>query len=181
MLTDGSAVRKGDGISDAVWNEYFRPILYRDTWSSLVNVMRPLSRGTVRLNSVDPYDKPIIDPNYYAHEIDLNITVEGIKILMALSKTEAFQKLGTKFYDKPFPGCEGYPLWTDSYWGCLVNSYTFTLAHTCGTCKMGPDTDSEAVVDSQLRVRGIKRLRVVDSSIMPLVPNGNTNAIAVSH
>ena len=54
------------------------------------------------------------------------------------------------------------------------------MVHDVGTCKMGPDSDPQAVVDPQLRVRGVKGLRVADNSIMPLVPSGNTNAIAVS-
>ena len=107
--------------------------------------------------------------------------MEGVEIALAFSKTEAFQKLGTKFYDKPFPGCGHLPLWTDEYWACWVRSYTVSLAHTVGTCKMGPDSDPTAVVDPQLRLRGVKNLRIADTSVMPLVPSGNTNAMAVRY
>lgn len=57
----------------------------------------------IRLYSADPYDKPLINPNDYQDPYDMEVTVESIKIALALSKTEAFRKLGTKFYDKPFP------------------------------------------------------------------------------
>lgn len=175
----GYTVRYAHGIPDNVWDEYFKPIVGQDSWTILPLTLRPLSRGNILLNSADPYDKPLINPNYYQNPYDLNVAIEGVKIALALSKTEAFQKLGTKFYDKPFPGCEGYPLWTDSYWGCWIQSFSLTLAHTVGTCKMGPDSDPKAVVDPQLRLRGIKNLRIADTSIMPFVPSGNTNAPTV--
>ena len=106
--------------------------------------------------------------------------IEGMKIGLALSKTEAFQRFGTKFYDKPFPGCEHIQLWTDEYWGCFLRHYSTTLYHQAGTCKMGNSSDPMAVVDSKLRVYGVTGLRVVDASIMPNVVSGNTNAPVVS-
>ena len=175
------ATRLGHGVTDEIWNEYYVPILNRDSWTALPNVNRPKSRGTIRLNSADPYEKPIIDHGYYTDPegYDIKVTVEGIKFAMALSKTEAFQKLNSRYYDKPFPTCKHLPLWTDEYWDCFARSYTFTTVHTAGTCKMGPDSDPTAVVTPRLKLRGIHNLRIVDSSIMPLVPSGNTNAVAV--
>lgn len=102
--------------------------------------------------------------------------IEGLKFGLALSKTEAFQRLGSQFYDKPFPGCEHLPLWTDEYWGCCLRHYSTTLYHQAGTCKMGNASDPTAVVDARLRVYGVDRLRVADASIMPNVVSGNTNA-----
>lgn len=133
-------------------------------------VLRPLSTGTVRLNSADPFDKPLIDPKYFDKEQDLKVLIEGVKIALALSETKAFQEMGTRFYSKPFPGCESCTLWTDDYWGCVIRSYSLTLAHNVGTCKMGPPTDPTAVVDPELRVYGIKGLRVAYlTSVMPFV------------
>lgn len=175
----GRAVRFTHGVPDYVWEDYYEPIIDRDCWSIIPVALRPRSRGYIRLNSADPYDPPIINPNYYHDPYDVKVTVEGIKIALALSRTKAFRKLGSTFYSKPFPGCERYQMWTDPYWECWVRSYSVTLAHTAGTCKMGHDSDPTAVVDPLLRVRGIYNLRVADSSIMPLVPSGNTNAVAV--
>lgn len=141
--------------------------------------LRPRSRGYIRLNSADPYDHPIINPNYYKDPYDIKVMVEAIKIALALGRTKALRKFGSTFYAKPFPGCEHLKMWSDDYWACWVRSYSVTLAHTAGTCKMGPDSDPKAVVDPKLRVRGIKNLRVADTSIMPIVPSGNTNAVAV--
>ncbi|XP_046455625.1 glucose dehydrogenase [FAD, quinone]-like isoform X3 [Daphnia pulex] len=175
----GRSVRYSHGVSDSVWEEYYLPIIDRDCWSVMPVTLRPRSRGYIRLNSADPFDKPIINPNYYSDPYDLAVTIEGIKLALQLSQTSAFKKMNSKFYDKPFPGCEGYPMGTDDYWACWVRSYSVTLAHTAGTCQMGPDNDPMAVVDPLLRVRGIRNLRVADTSIMPLVPSGNTNAAAI--
>ena len=68
---------------------------------------------------------------------------------------------------------------SDEYLACWIKSYSMTMIHDVATCKMGPDSDREAVVDPELRVRGIRGLRVADCSVMPVVPSGNTNAPAV--
>lgn len=74
------------------------------------------------------------------------------------------------------PGdCEKYQQLSDDFWACLAKHYTQTIYHPSGTCKMGPESDPLAVVDAQLRVYGIDRLRVIDASIMPTITSGNTN------
>ena len=179
---DGASLRYAHGFTDEVWNEYYKPIVNRDCWTIFPYNLRPKSRGYIRLNSKDPYDKPLINPNYFSDpdDHDIKVTIEAVKFSLALSKTEALKAIGSKFYDKPFPGCEDKTLWTDEYWECWIKASSYTLAHTVGTCKMGPDSDPAAVVDPQLRVRGIKNLRVADTSIMPSVPSGNTNAPTVN-
>jgi len=165
----GISIRYNDNVKDSTWNSYYKPLENTDTWQVIPMLLRPLSIGTIRLASTDPYAKPLIDPQYFSNILDLDTIVEGLKIGLALSKTEAFQKVGSKFYDKIFPGCEGFTPWTDDYWRCFVRHYSLTIYHPSGTCKMGPSSDSTAVVDSQLRVYGIQRLRVADASIMPYV------------
>lgn len=76
----------------------------------------------------------------------------------------------------PVPGCETIDMTTTAYYECLTHIYTQTIWHPVGTCKMGPKSDAMAVVDHKLRVHGIKRLRVIDASIMPHITTGNTNA-----
>ena len=172
----GFQIRYNEGIRDDVWNAYYQPIINTDTWQVSPMLLRPQSTGTIRLKSTDPKEKPLIDPQYFSKVQDLNVLIEGTKIGLALSKTKAFQDVGTKFYSKPFPGCEGYTLWTDDYWGCFNRQFSQTIYHPVGTCKMGPSSDPTAVVDPRLRVYGIKGLRVVDASIMPKQVSGNTNA-----
>jgi glucose dehydrogenase (acceptor) len=181
VVSDGGrTIRKAHGVRDVVWDEYYKPIANTDTFSIMPVGLRPKSRGYIRLNSTNPYDKPIINPNYYSHPEDLQVMIEGAKIALAIGNSQAFKRYGTKFYGQSFPGCQHHPLGSDDYFGCWIKSYSMTLAHVTGTCKMGPDSDPEAVVNAHLKVRGIRGLRVVDCSVMPLVPSGNTNSIAVS-
>lgn len=76
-----------------------------------------------------------------------------------------------------FPGCEHLTFGSDEYWECSVRQVSTTLGHHAGTCKMGPSSDPEAVVDHELRVFGVKGLRVIDGSIMPNIVAGHTNAV----
>ncbi|XP_046631272.1 glucose dehydrogenase [FAD, quinone]-like [Daphnia pulicaria] len=173
----GLSLKANDNVKDSVWKEYYEPIAYRDSWQPIPIVLRPKSKGYILLRSSDPYDKPLIYANYFTHPDDIKVMIEGMKIGLALSKTEAFQRFGSRLYDKPFPGCETLPLWTDKYWECFLRHYSTTLYHQSSTCKMGVlDKEPLAVVDPELRVYGIKGLRVVDASIMPDVVSGNTNA-----
>ena len=134
----GTAVRFNNGVTDSVWNSYYAPIVNRDSWQVIPVLLRPLSRGTIRLASTDPHDKPLIDPQYFSNvQVDLNVLVEGTKIGLALSKTKPFQDLNSTFYDKTFPGCESYTLWTDDNWCCFIRHYSSTIYHPVGTCKMG--------------------------------------------
>jgi glucose dehydrogenase (acceptor) len=178
---DGVGIRYAHGTTDEVWNKYYKPIVNRDSWTIFPYFLRPKSRGNIRLASNDPYDKPLINPNYFSDDsdYDIKVTVESVKFSIALSKTEAFQKMGSRLYDMPYPGCEDKPLWTDEYWACWIKSSSFTLAHTVGTCRMGAATDEKAVVDPELKFIGIKNLRVADTSVMPAVPSGNSNAATV--
>ena len=75
----------------------------------------------------------------------------GIKIGVALSQTQAFRRFNSRLYDVPIPGCEHIPMLTDEYWTCLARHYTATIYHPCGTAKMGPYWDPEAVVDPELK------------------------------
>ncbi len=176
---DGLAVRKNYGLPEYVWEKYYQPLVHLHTWQIIPMLLRPLSRGTIRLSSNDPYAKPLINPQYFSEEKDVLVVIEGTKMALALAKTEAFQNIGTKFYSAKFPGCETHPLWTDAYWECFIRHFSSTIYHPAGTCKMGPSSDPTAVVDPQLRVYGIQGLRVVDASIMPYVVSGNTNAPTV--
>lgn len=66
---------------------------------------------------------------------------------------------------------------SDQYWECCIRGYTSSLQHQVGTCKMGPPTDQSAVVNSDLKVHGVNNLRVIDASIMPILPSAHTNAV----
>lgn len=168
-----------DGVRDDVWNKYYEPISLLDSWQAVPVVLRPKSRGKILLRSNNPLDKPLIYANYFKDEQDLKVLIEGMKIGLKLSQTDAFQRFGSKLYDRHFPGCEHLHLLTDAYFGCFIRHYSTTLYHPTSTCKMGNRSDLMAVVDPELRVYGIRGLRVADASIMPNVVSGNTNAPTV--
>lgn len=85
---------------------------------------------------------------------------------------------GVRVHKKKLPGCEDFEFGSDEYWGCTVRQITAQYHHPSGTCKMGLRSDPTTVVDSRLRIHGIKRLRVVDVSIMPTITGGHTMAPA---
>ena len=100
-----------------------------------------------------------------------------MKISFALGNSLPFRRdFGVKPSGRTVPGCEMYPLYTRDYMRCMAQHLTATISHPVGTCKMGPRGDPTAVVDPELRVRGVRRLRVADGSIMPDITSGNTNA-----
>jgi choline dehydrogenase len=134
-------------------------------------LLLPESRGSICLRSRDPREHPVIQPNYLTSEADLETLVAGFKIMRPLAATKALA---------PFVGKEFEPgpqVHSDEDIRAFIRNRAETLYHPVGTCKMG--VDSLAVVDPQLRVHGIQGLRVADASIMPLIPNGNTNAPSI--
>ncbi len=124
------------------------------------------SRGRVTLRSGDAADHPAIDPQALAHPADLATLADGVELAREIAHQHAFDR---------WRGDEVAPLSTDRA-GIerYVRDTCETLYHPVGTCRMGSDAD--AVVDLELRVRGVDGLRVVDASVMPTIPNGNTNA-----
>ena len=138
-------------------------------FSSHIEVLRPYSRGTVKLASADPRVAPKIDPNFLADERDLNLLVKGVQLQMDILQSDPL---------KPWRGKMLYPVQRDDTAGIIadIRARADTQYHPTSTCKMGPASDAMAVVDAQLRVHGLEGLRVVDASIMPTVTGGNTNA-----
>lgn len=136
--------------------------------SILPGVVRPTSRGWVRLASGNPLDKPLVNPNYLGTEDDARRLVDAVKRARDIFATRAFAEwVGSELL--PGPGVS-----TDAQLREFVRQRADSYHHQAGSCKMG--TDELAVVDSDLNVRGLERLRVVDASVMPVVPSGNCHA-----
>jgi choline dehydrogenase-like flavoprotein len=133
---------------------------------------RPRSRGWVRLRSANPVDAPEINPNSFAEPYDLDRHIEGIKVTQAVGQTRAMRKFVEREHF-PGPGIK-----TKADYVAIARANARSSYHPVGTCKMG--VDDMAVVDTQCRVRGIERLRVCDSSIMPEVVSSNTNAPTIA-
>jgi choline dehydrogenase len=131
-------------------------------------LLAPESRGNISLHSSNPFEPPAIRANYLSTEADMRVIVEGVRLSRELAHTKAFASYGG---DELHPGAH---VRNESEIVNFIRSEAQTLYHPVGTCKMG--RDELAVVDTQLRVRGIDQLRVVDASVMPRIPAGNTNA-----
>ena len=136
-------------------------------------MLRPRSRGTIRLHSADPSVKAAIQPNYLsdADGYDLRMLVEGVKVSREIFAATPFDA---------YRGAEIFPgsgTQSDADIAAFIRRKAETVYHPVGTCRMG--NDAHAVVDTQLRVHGVSGLRVVDASVMPTLPGGNTNAPTV--
>ncbi|XP_071131539.1 glucose dehydrogenase [FAD, quinone]-like [Mytilus edulis] len=136
------------------------------------------SRGTLRLKSKNPLAPPRIDPNYLSHQDDVDSYMKILRFVQHLSNNTAWKSIGTTFVrqEECTSHCKNLTFDTDDYWRCMVRHYAVESNHQVSTCRMGADNDTTAVVDPYLRVKGIKRLRVADSSVMRNIPSANTNA-----
>jgi choline dehydrogenase len=137
---------------------------------SIICVM-PKSRGSITLFSSDPMRKPVIKFNYFQEESDLNVILEGAKLIRKIASQKSFKEV---MDGEVFPGPHAQ---SDEDLSEFIRNNAVDSWHPVGTCKMG--IDPMAVVDPDLKVHGIEGLRVIDASIMPMVTNGNTNAPAI--
>ena len=132
--------------------------------------LRPTSRGSVHITSTDPEAPPAINPNYLSTDEDRKVAAESLRLTRNIVKQSALAPYAPEEY-KP-----GIQYQSDEELVKAAGDIGTTIFHPVGTCKMGRDDDPMAVLDSQLRVRGIHQLRVVDASAMPTITSGNTAA-----
>lgn len=130
--------------------------------------LRPKSRGSISLDPQDPWRTPLIHANYLSHPEDMPVMVAGVRHARKILSSPAMQLYGGR---ELLPGEEAQ---SDADIERFIRDHAETIYHPVGTCKMGQGED--AVVDPQLRVRGVGGLRVVDASVMPTLVGGNTNA-----
>ncbi|XP_031838202.2 glucose dehydrogenase [FAD, quinone]-like [Nomia melanderi] len=175
----GRIVDEAVNLREDFRNDLIRNVEYQPAYSILPLLMRPRSRGYVRLRSKDQRVHPIIVPNYFSDPHDLDVIAQGAQIIRQLSETPTMKKLNARPNPNHISACASHEFLSDDYFKCFAQQYSMTIYHLCGTCKMGPSSDPMAVVDDRLRVRGVQGLRVIDASIMPYITNGNTNAPTV--
>lgn len=135
-------------------------------------LLRPKSVGSVHCKSTDPQEPPLIDPNFFDNEDDLDRLAKGLQLTLEIMESAPFDSVKGKML---------YPLDRNNMQQLkdYCREKADTEYHPVGTCKMGPDSDPMAVVDDQLKVKGINSLRVIDASIMPSLVSGNTNAPSI--
>lgn len=158
-------------LVNAIMIDHGRQTVHRDGFTVHACQLRPESRGHIELASKDPFDYPVIDPNYLATETDLRVMRESVKMMREICAQEALSPIrGMEF--RP-----GISVHSDAEIDAYIRQFSETIYHPVGTVAMGIHDD--APVDGALRVRGVEGLRVVDASVMPTLIGGNTNAPAM--
>lgn len=138
-------------------------------------LLTPHSRGSIRLASKDPRKPPAIFPNFLSDKRDVDELLRFVEMIRHLLDTRPFREQNATMLKLHFPGCKQYRRGREAaYWRCYVRHMTYSVFHAVGTCSLG------AVVDEELRVKGVRRLRVADLSVLPRPPRGNTEAIAIA-
>ena len=135
--------------------------------------LRPRSRGTVRLSSKDPAAAPLLDPNYWSDPHDREMGIKGLRLAREILSQPAMKRY---VQSEVLPG---KALTTDEELFNYACAHSKTDHHPVGTCKMGTESDRRSVVTPDLKLIGLKGLRVVDASVMPRVPSCNTNAPSI--
>ena len=172
--------RSEPGVANSDLQFTFTPASYREGVQGELDLepgmtiaswqQRPNSRGYVRLRSADPFEAPIIQPNYLSEESDRRVLLAAMKLARRLLKTGPL----APYYDyEDFPGDK---VQSDEDLLEAAKQRGTTTFHPAGSCRMGPATDPLAVVDDELRVHGLEGLRVIDASIMPTMLSANLNA-----
>ena len=163
---------------------YCVPIMYTDKDTTVIKpdhgltltpcIMNPKARGEVKIQSSNPLDLPIVNPNFLSHEEDIKILLEAVKLARKVINTKPLSDIIIEEY---LPGKE---ITSDENLINYCKKMVKTNWHPVGTCKMGKDDDDMAVLNTKLQVKGIQNLRVFDVSMMPNIVAANTNAPAMA-
>ncbi|XP_068153334.1 glucose dehydrogenase [FAD, quinone] [Drosophila tropicalis] len=177
---EGTSLSRGANFKPEIYDKMYRHLADRkqDHFSFLIMHFAPASVGRLWLHNRNPLEWPRIDPKYFIVQEDVEHLLEGIKEAIRITKMPALRAIGTRLLERSVPGCEEYSFGSDDYWRCSIRTLSYTLHHQVATCRMGPESDPTSVVSPQLKVHGMRRLRVVDTSIIPLPPTAHTNAAA---
>ncbi|CAG9831003.1 unnamed protein product [Diabrotica balteata] len=171
-------VCQGAGLKESIVKSKLDSLKSGNLLALYTTLLNPKSTGRITLKSKFPEDKPIIDAGYFTDEQDddLHVMLEGIRFLEKLIESPEIQKFGAQIIQYEGLDCNEYKFRSEEYWKCSLRHLATTVYHPTSSCKMGPTDDGTSVVDPNLKVHGIKNLRVVDASIMPHVVSGNTHA-----
>jgi choline dehydrogenase len=146
------------------------PLHRFDAFTASVCNLNPSSRGTVQIRSADFRDAPRIAPNYLSTDADRQVAADSLRVARRIAAQPALARYQPEEW-RPGPQYQ-----SDDDLARLAGDIATTIFHPVGTTKMGRDDDPMAVLDSRLRVRGVRGLRVVDAGAMPTITSGNTNS-----
>ena len=175
---EGAGISRGMRIKEEIYKTTFSQLedTNIDTFSIMPMIFHPKSVGYLKLKSTNPFHWPRFYPNFFKHPDDVETLLDGIKFAIKLAQTPPFKKLGARLHSVPLPNCANKHFNSDEYWKCSIRTIASTLHHQISTCRMGPANDINSVVSHELMVHGIKKLRVVDTSIIPEPLTAHTNA-----
>lgn len=163
-------------FKDSICKQFAEFNKEKEMFIFFVALCRPHSRGYIEIRGKNPMEHPKIFTKYFNDKRDMDTFVKGVKKVMEIVNTPSFKDMKAEIKRIYFEGCDDFEFESENYWECMAKTVTYHVYHPVGTAKMGNGKDSEAVVDSRLRVYGVKNLRVVDASVMPTIPSVNTNA-----
>jgi choline dehydrogenase-like flavoprotein len=180
LASDRYGLKTSMRLKDDIYNFVYRPLEYvaNDQWTSYIVLLKPKSKGYLRLKSKNPFNWPKIYTNSLMEDEDVAKIIKGIKEAITLSQSKAFAKYGIRMHRIPLPNCEKHDFGSDIYWECAVRTMASSFHQQTGTCKMGGNSDPTAVVSSNLTVWGVDNLRVIDESVIPMATSGDTVTIA---
>lgn len=144
-----------------------------------VSLCRPFSRGNILLRGLNAMEHPKINSKYFSDKRDMQTFIKSLKRVVNIVNTPTFVGMKAEVKRIQFQDCDALEFLSDGYWECMARTVTFNVYHPVGTAKMGKKDDPTSVVDSKLKVYGVKGLRVVDASVMPTIPSVNTNAAVI--
>lgn len=132
---------------------------------------------TLRSNS--PYDYPLINPNFFSDpgNYDIERLYEAIELAINLTEARSYARVGAQLWNATVPACAQYQYRSREYWYCQIRQIGTHIHNPTGTCRMGTDR-ATSVVDGDLRVHGIRNLRVADASVFPTTLSGHASAPA---
>ena len=142
-----------------------------------IALLHPTSKGEISFDRFNPLGPPNINPNYLDTKEDVSTLIRGIRLVQKIVNTTSLSQYNAK--ESLVDAKCAFKYDSDEFWEWYIKLLTFTMAHPVGTCRMGSVEDQRSVVDERLRVIGASGLRVVDASVIPSLPSGNTHAPVV--
>ncbi|XP_063698039.1 glucose dehydrogenase [FAD, quinone]-like [Culicoides brevitarsis] len=185
-VTDlGLYQRRNHRMTKNFYDQVYSPLqrMANDSISAIVLLLHPKARGYVTLRDTNPFSKPLIYSNTFADpeaaKQDKKTILCGIRAAQKIFNSGPWNKYNPQLYGLRIPGCSKFVIDADAHWECVMEYLTTSMYHMSGTCRMGEKSDPTAVVTPDLKVIGIRKLRVIDVSVMRNVNSGHTAAPAM--